>query len=59
MNLKEARKNAALSQRELSKASGIAHSTLSGLETGKRKAQFPARRAICKALHIKPSDIDW
>lgn len=59
MNLKEAREKAALSQRELSKVSGIAHSTLSCLETGKRKAQFPTPRAICNALHIKPSDIDW
>jgi DNA-binding XRE family transcriptional regulator len=59
MKLKEAREKAALSQRELSKVSGVGYGTISRLENDKQKANFPTRRALCKALKVTPSDIEW
>jgi transcriptional regulator with XRE-family HTH domain len=59
MKLKQARENAALSQRELSKVSGVGYGTISRLENGKQKANFPTRRALSKALDVKPFDIEW
>jgi transcriptional regulator with XRE-family HTH domain len=59
MKIKEAREKATLSQRELSKASGVGYGTISRLENGKQKANFPTRRKLAKALDVDPSSIEW
>jgi DNA-binding XRE family transcriptional regulator len=59
MKLKEVREKVALSQRELAKVSGVGYGTISRLENRKQKANFPTRRALSKALHVEPSDIEW
>jgi len=59
MKLREARIKAALSQRELSKASGVGYGTISRLENDKQKANFPTRRKLAKALGVEPANIDF
>ncbi len=53
------REKKAMSQRDLAQASGVAYSTISNIESGKRKASFVTRRKLAAALDLKPEQIDF
>ncbi len=57
--LRDWRESRVLSLEDLSKLTGIAVSTLSRLENGKQKPRFVTRRALAKALKVKPAEIDF
>jgi len=59
MTLKELRIKAVLSQRDLSKLSGVAGSTILYLEQNKCKPRFVTIRKTCEALGVEPSAIEW
>jgi transcriptional regulator with XRE-family HTH domain len=55
--LRELRRMQALSQRELSRVTGIAHDSISQLETGKREAQPRTIRKLAGALDVEPKEL--
>ena len=46
-----------LSQRDLSRITGVAHDSISQLETGKREAQPKTIRKLAEALGVEPSEL--
>jgi transcriptional regulator with XRE-family HTH domain len=55
--LRQLRRERALSQRDLSHITGIAHDSISQLETGKREAQPKTIRKLAEALGVEPSEL--
>jgi transcriptional regulator with XRE-family HTH domain len=51
------RREQALSQRDLSRMTGIAHDSISQLETGKREAQPLTIRKLASALGVEPREL--
>jgi transcriptional regulator with XRE-family HTH domain len=56
-NLRAVRERRALSQVELSRATGVAQRTLSELERGVRTAQGRTARKLAKALKVDPAEL--
>jgi transcriptional regulator with XRE-family HTH domain len=52
--LKQLRRESALSQRDLSRMTGVAYDTISRLETGKQEAQHKTIRKLAAALDVEP-----
>ena len=52
--LRRLRRARALSQRDLSRMTGVAYDTISRLETGKQQAQPKMIRALADALGVEP-----
>jgi transcriptional regulator with XRE-family HTH domain len=52
--LRRIRRERALSQRELSRMTGVAFDTISRLETGKQQAQPRTIRKLAEALGVEP-----
>ena len=55
--LRRLRRERALSQRELSRMTGVAFDTISRLETGKQRAQPRTIRKLADALGVAPIDL--
>ena len=55
--LRQLRRERALSQRDLSGITGIAHDSISQLETGKRDAQPRTIRKLAEALGVEPREL--
>ena len=55
--LRQLRRELALSQRDLSRLTGIAHDSISQLETGKRDAQPRTIRNLAEALGVEPKEL--
>ena len=55
--LRQLRWEQALSQRDLSGITGIAHDSISQLETGKREAQPRTIRKLADALRVEPREL--
>ena len=55
--LRRVRREHALSQRDLSRITGIAFDTISRLETGKQRAQPRTIRRLAGALRVEPRDL--
>lgn len=55
--LRQTRRERALSQRELSRITGVAHDSISQLETGKREAQPKTLRKLAEALGVEPKEL--
>jgi repressor LexA len=55
--LRELRRERALSQQDLERMTGIAQSTLSALESGKRDAQPRTVRKLADALGVEPREL--
>ena len=56
--LKELRDRQTLSQRELAERSGVAHTTIHALETGKRSSAWPRTiRKLAEALGVEPHEL--
>jgi transcriptional regulator with XRE-family HTH domain len=55
--LRETRREQALSQRDLHRMTGIAHDSISQLETGKRRAQPKTIRKLADALGVEPKEL--
>jgi HTH-type transcriptional regulator, competence development regulator len=55
--LRRLRRERALSQRELSRMTGIAFDTISRLETGKQRAQPRTIRKLADALGVEPKEL--
>jgi transcriptional regulator with XRE-family HTH domain len=55
--LKQLRREHALSQRALSRLSGVSLDALNRLETGKRRAQPITIRKLAEALGMKPKEL--
>jgi transcriptional regulator with XRE-family HTH domain len=55
--LKSLRKERALSQRDLARASGVGPVTISELERGVREAQPRTIRKLAKALNVEPKEL--
>jgi len=55
--LRRIRRERALSQRDLSRMTGIAVHTISRLETGKQRAQPRTIRKLADALGVEPKDL--
>jgi transcriptional regulator with XRE-family HTH domain len=55
--LKQLRRERALSLRDLSRMTGIAHDSISQLETGKRNAQPRTIRKLAEALGEQPKEL--
>ena len=55
--LRQLRREQALSQRDLSEITGIAHDSISHLETGKREAQPRTIRKLADALGVEPREL--
>jgi transcriptional regulator with XRE-family HTH domain len=55
--LRRARWSRALSQRELSRKTGVAFDTISRLEAGKQRAQPKTIRRLARALDVEPAQI--
>ena len=55
--LRRLRREQALSQRELSRMTGIAFDTISRLETGKQRAQPRTIRKLADALRVEPKEL--
>jgi repressor LexA len=55
--LKQLRRDRALSQRDLSRITGVAHDSISQLETGKRDAQPRTIRKLAEALGVEPREL--
>jgi DNA-binding XRE family transcriptional regulator len=56
-NLKTLRTRAALSQRDLAKLAGVAHTTIVRLEGGDPNVLPSTLRKIARALKVKPSEL--
>jgi transcriptional regulator with XRE-family HTH domain len=57
MRLRSLRKELALSQQDLERASGVAQHTISALESGKRGARPSTIRKLAEALDVKPREL--
>ena len=57
MRLRSLRKQLALSQQDLERASGVAQHTISALESGKRGARPSTIRKLAEALDVKPREL--
>jgi transcriptional regulator with XRE-family HTH domain len=55
--LKQLRRERALSQRDLSRMTGVAFDTISRLETGKQEAQPKTIRKLAEALSVEPKEL--
>ena len=55
--LRELRRERALSQQNLERMTGVAQSTLSALESGKRDAQPRTVRKLADALGVEPREL--
>lgn len=55
--IRAARKGRGISQRDLARAVGVAQSTLSRIERGKRRVSVDRLVAIARALGVRPSDM--
>ena len=55
--LRRLRRERALSQRELSRMTGVAFDTISRLETGKQRAQPRTIRKLAEALGVEPREL--
>ena len=55
--LRRLRRERALSQRDLSRLTGVAFDTISRLETGKQKAQHRTIRKLAEALEVEPREL--
>jgi transcriptional regulator with XRE-family HTH domain len=55
--LRSLRRDSVLSQRELSRMTGVAFDTISRLETGKQRAQPKTVRKLARALGVEPRDL--
>jgi len=55
--LRQLRRERALSQRDLSRMTGVAHDSISQLETGKREAQPKTIRKLAEALGVEPKEL--
>jgi transcriptional regulator with XRE-family HTH domain len=55
--LRRVRRAHALSQRDLSRMTGIAFDTISRLETGKQRAQPRTIRRLADALGVEPREL--
>jgi len=55
--LRQVRREHALSQRDLSRTTGVAFDTISRLETGKQDAQPKTLRKLAEALGVKPKEL--
>ena len=55
--LRKLRRARALSQRDLSRMTGIAFDTISRLETGKQRAQPRTIRRLADALGVEPREL--
>jgi DNA-binding Xre family transcriptional regulator len=57
VNLRELRRDRALAQEDLQRMTGVAQSTLSALEIGKRDAQPRTVRRLAEALGVEPREL--
>jgi transcriptional regulator with XRE-family HTH domain len=57
VRLRELRRERALSQEDLERTTGIAQSTLSALERGKRDAQPRTVRKLAEAFGVEPREL--
>ncbi len=55
--LRNLRRDSVLSQRELSRMTGVAFDTISRLETGKQRAQPKTVRKLAGALGVNPGEL--
>jgi transcriptional regulator with XRE-family HTH domain len=55
--LKRPRRECALSQQELGRRTGIAHSTISNLEFGNRASRLACVRKLAEALGVEPKEL--
>jgi transcriptional regulator with XRE-family HTH domain len=55
--LRSLRRDSVLSQRELSRMTGVAFDTISRLETGKQQAQPKTIRKLANALGVEPREL--
>ena len=55
--LRKVRREQALSQRDLSRMTGIAFDTISRLETGKQRAQPRTIRRLADVLGVEPREL--
>ena len=55
--LRQLRRERAFSQRDVSRITGIAHDSISQLETGKRDAQPRTIRKLAEALGVEPKEL--
>ena len=55
--LRQVRRERALSQRDLSRTTGVAFDTISRLETGKQRAQPKTVRKLANALGVEPREL--
>lgn len=55
--LRQIRRERALSQRDLSRITGVAHDSICQLETGKREAQPKTIRKLAEALGVEPKEL--
>jgi transcriptional regulator with XRE-family HTH domain len=55
--LRRLRRERALSQRDLTRMTGIAFDTISRLETGKQRAQPRTIRKLADALGVEPNEL--
>ncbi len=55
--LRRLRRERALSQRDLTRMTGIAFDTISRLETGKQRAQPRTIRKLAEALGVEPKEL--
>jgi transcriptional regulator with XRE-family HTH domain len=55
--LRRLRRERALSQRDLSRLTGVAFDTISRLETGKQEAQHRTIRKLAEALEVEPREL--
>jgi transcriptional regulator with XRE-family HTH domain len=57
VKLRELRRDRALAQEDLERMTGVAQSTLSALEAGKRDAQPRTVRKLAEALGVEPREL--
>ena len=55
--MRSLRRDSVLSQRELSRMTGVAFDTISRLETGKQRAQPKTIRKLANALGVEPREL--
>jgi transcriptional regulator with XRE-family HTH domain len=55
--LRRLRRERALSQRDLTRITGVAFDTISRLETGKQRAQPRTIRKLAEALGVEPREL--
>jgi transcriptional regulator with XRE-family HTH domain len=55
--LRELRDEAALSQEDLARKSGVSRGTIADLEAGKRPARPSTRRKLAEALGVQPAEL--